>query len=187
MFLLFLQRPDHGRMLITAANHLAEEQGIGIGMAVADARSLISNLQVFDDKPGRAAILLKALAEWCMRYTPCAAVDLPDGIILDATGCAHLWGGELQYLTDIYNRLQQSGYQVQIAMADTIGAAWAFAHYGSQKNIIDSREQLQALLCLPPAALRLSPEIILRLQKLGLYKIKNFISMPTACFAQAFW
>ena len=170
--------PDHGRMLITATNTLAEKEGVAVGMAVADARSLITNLQVFDDKPQRAATLLKALAEWCIRYTPCAAVDLPDGIILDATGCAHLWGGELPYLTDICNRLQKAGYQVNIAMADTIGAAWAMAHYGDRVNIVESREQVHALLSLPPAALRLSPEIILRLQKLGLYKIKNFISMP---------
>jgi protein ImuB len=60
-------------------------------MTVADARTIISNLEVLDDDPGLSSKLLKGLAEWCIRYTPAVSIDLPDGLILDASGCAHLW------------------------------------------------------------------------------------------------
>src|SRR5215831_8296197 len=82
-----LASPDHGRMVITAANVLAQEQGIDMGMMAADARVLIPGLQVLDDKPELSQKLLTALAEWCIRYTPVVAVDPPDGLIFDVTGC----------------------------------------------------------------------------------------------------
>src|SRR5882724_97863 len=81
-----LASPDHGRMLITATNFLAQSQGVDIGMALADARTIIPNLQFFDDRPELSGKLLKSIAEWCIRYTPVVAVDQPDGLILDATG-----------------------------------------------------------------------------------------------------
>ncbi len=89
-----LASPDHGRMVVTAVNVLAQKQGVDIGMVVADARAIIPSLQVLDDKPELPAKLLKGIAEWCIRFTPVVAIDFPDGLILDVTGCAHIWGGE---------------------------------------------------------------------------------------------
>ena len=40
------------------------------------------------------AALLEAVADWCDRYTPLVGLDPPDGLMLDITGCAHLFGGE---------------------------------------------------------------------------------------------
>src|SRR5882672_2744703 len=72
--------PDHGRMIITALNRKAEEQGINKGMAVADARAIFPGLEVFDDKP---ELLIKKFANYCIRYSPIVAIDPPDGLILD--------------------------------------------------------------------------------------------------------
>ncbi|MEP6749338.1 MAG: DNA polymerase Y family protein [Bacteroidota bacterium] len=178
--------PDRGRMIITASCQLTRAQGIHAGMAIADARALVPSLHVFDDTPGRSEKLLRGLAEYCIRYTPVAAIDLPDGIILDATGCAHLWGGERAYLTEINKRFKKAGYHVRMAMADTIGAAWAVARFGQVKAIIESGEHTNALLPLPAAALRLEPGIIARLQKLGLYQAGNFIRMPRPALRRRF-
>jgi protein ImuB len=178
--------PDHGRMLVTAANRLAQAEGVDYGMAVADARAVIPSLQVFDDKPGRADALLKALAEWCIRYTPMAAIDPPDGLLMDVSGCAHLWGGERLYLTEINMRLKSAGYNVRAAMADTIGTAWAIARFGKVTAIIEGGQELAALLPLPPAALRLPPAIPGHLQKLGLNKIGSFINMPRTALRRRF-
>ncbi|HTE31081.1 MAG TPA: DNA polymerase Y family protein, partial [Chryseolinea sp.] len=117
-----LALPDHGRMVITAANALAQTQGIDSGMAVADARALLPSLEVLDDKPTLSAKLLNGIAEWCIRYTPAVAIDAPDGLLLDTTGCAHLWGGEIQYVKHILARLKGLGYTAHACMADTIGA-----------------------------------------------------------------
>src|SRR5690606_9406310 len=89
-----LRAPLHGRMVITAVNEVAERKGIHVGMVLADARAIIPDLAVMDDQPDLAGRVLKRLAEWCIRFTPVVAVDLPDGLLFDATGCAHLWGGE---------------------------------------------------------------------------------------------
>lgn len=178
--------PERGRMVITAASPTAETQGITSRMAVADAKAFIPDLQVFPDKPGRSQQLLKALGRWCIRYTPILALDHPDGLILDITGCAHLWGGERAYLIEIITRLRGKGYDVRAAIADTIGAAWAIARFGKITPIIESGAQVNALLPLPPAALRLETAIVQGLQKMGLKKIGSFIGMPHSVLRRRF-
>ncbi|MEP7107017.1 MAG: DNA polymerase Y family protein [Ferruginibacter sp.] len=181
-----LSAPDHGRMVITAVNPLVLSQGIGTGMTVADARAIISSLQVMDDQPGLSARLLKGLAEWCIRYTPTVAFEEPDGLMLDITGCAHLWDGEKQYLAEITRRLNHFGYDLRAAIADTIGTAWAIARFGKDSSIIEPGRQTAALLPLPPAALRLETTTIERLEKLGLCKLSNLISMPRSALRRRF-
>ncbi|MHA4842538.1 Y-family DNA polymerase [Flavitalea antarctica] len=178
--------PDHGRMIITALNAEATAHGIATGMAVADARAMVPDLKVMDDKPGLSGRLLKGIAEWAIRYSPEVAVDLPDGIMLDATGCAHLWGGEKQFLKEIITRLKILGYTVRAAMADTIGCSWAIARYGKITPVIEPSQQSEALLTLPPASLRLEPEITERLFKLGLHQVSNIIGMPRSALRRRF-
>jgi len=173
-----LATPEHGRMIITAANIPAEAQGVKVTMPVADAKAIVPGLQVFDDQPEKAAELLKALGEWCIRYTPVVSVDLPDGLLLDESACTHLWGGEKPYLKEIVTRLRTIGYDVRAAMAGTIGTAWAVSRYGKISPLIASGEEAAALHPLPPGALRLSEEILGKLIKLGLYQIGSFINMP---------
>ncbi len=181
-----LAAPDHGRMIITAANYVAQKQGVEMGMAVADARAIIPSLQVLNDDAELAGKALKGLAAWLIRYTPAVSIDLPSGLILDITGCAHLWGGEKQYLADIQKRLKDFGYDIRIAIADTIGCAWAIARFGKEVSIIESSDQTTALLPLPPAALRLEAETVERLEKLGLRQVKNFISIPRSSLRRRF-
>ncbi|HEY0680610.1 MAG TPA: DNA polymerase Y family protein [Chitinophagaceae bacterium] len=181
-----LAAPDHGRMVVTAANIFAKAEGIDNGIAVADARAINHSLQVLNDKPQHPAKLLKGIAEWCVRYTPVVALDLPDGLILDATGCAHLWGSEEAYVSDIKTRLKSLGYNVRVSMADTIGTAWAISRYGLESPIIKNDEQRNALLSLTPAALRLETETVVRLQKLGLRRINDFINMPRSALRRRF-
>lgn len=181
-----LAAPDHGRMVVTAVNALAENEGIFVGMVVADARAVISSIQVFDDDPHTSLKALKGFAEWFIRYTPAVAIDEPDGLLLDITGCAHLWGGENQYLTDINMRLKQLGYVARTAMADTIGAAWAIARFGKSFFIIETGQQTTALLPLPPAALRIKPDAVERLEKLGLRQVGSFITMQRSALRRRF-
>ncbi len=181
-----LSAPDHGRMIITGVNDLAREEGINTGMVVADARAIIPSLKVIDDDPGLTCRLLKSMALWCIRYTDIVAVDPYDGIIMNVTGCAHLWGGEMSYIKDINTRFKKRGYQVRATMADTIGAAWAIAHYGDTNPIIEKGKQVETLLSLPPAALRLDDSVIDRLHKLGLHQVKSFIHMPRSVLKRRF-
>ena len=181
-----LATPDHGRMIITETNHLAKQQDLFAKMVVADARAIIPSLQVFDDKPELAGKLLHKIAEWCIRYTPFVAVDLPDCLILEISGCPHLWGGEATYLENIATRLKSIGYHIRAAIADTIGAAWALAHFGKNFSIVENRQQSIALHPLPPEAIRAYPETVERLHKLGLISIGSIINMPRPVLRRRF-
>jgi protein ImuB len=178
--------PDHGRKLITAANELALKQSIYPGKVAADAKALLPSLQVFDDKPGLAQNLLKRIAEWCIRFSPSVTVDGNDGIIMDSTGCSHLWGGDELYLKHITDRFKEKGYTVRVAIADTIGAAWATARFAKQNLIIEKGQQSVALLDLPPQALRIEYDTVERLNKLGLKLVKDFLSIQRSALRRRF-
>lgn len=179
--------PQRGRMVVVSASNEAQRQGIHPGMVVADCKAILPALQVFDTQKGLEQKLLTALAEWCIRFTPFASVDMPDGLILDATGCTHLWGGEENYVKDIAARLGAFGYDVRVAMADTVGAARGIARYGTGIiSVVKSGGQLEALMPLPPDALHLEETVLQRLRKLGLTSISKFIHMPKPVLRRRF-
>jgi protein ImuB len=183
---LVVYAPQHGRMVITAANLLAEQEGVYTGTVLADARAVITNLQAVEDNTQQFEKMIQQFAEWFIRYSPIVAVDGTDGLIIDASGCAHLWGGEEKYIEHISNRLKSLGYHIRIAMAGTIGAAWAITHYGTNKTIIANGTEAAALYCLPPQSLRITVDVATQLHKLGLQQTGQFISMPAAVLRRRF-
>jgi protein ImuB len=180
-----LRTPSRGRMIITGVNDLAAKAGIRNGMVLADARAVVPNLRYLDDKPDLPSRLLKKLAEWCIRFTPCVATNEPDGLLLDVTGCSHLWGGDQNYINEITKKLNARGYSVRVSIADTIGAAWAVARYGKEL-VVESNRHVDALLSLPPECLRIEFDVIERLHKLGLHSISRFMNMPRSSLRKRF-
>jgi protein ImuB len=178
--------PDHGRMLITALTDEARGYGVTEGMTVADARVIAPDLRVFDVKPGRNLKLLAGLAEWCLRYTPLVQPDPPDGLLLDITGCTHLKGGDKAYLQEIVARLKTLGYDVRPAIADTIGAAWGVARCATSGLVVPEGGHRNALMSLPPSALRLSVDQLIKLRNLGLHQVSSFIHMPGTVIRRRF-
>lgn len=177
---------SRGRKLITVAGKKALAAGIGTGMSAADARALVPDLEVLDETPMLQEKLLATMARWLIRFSPFTAVDLPGALIIDASGCTHLWGGEKKYLESIIKQFAQKGYEAHAAVADTIGAAWAASHFCKGITIIPAGEQLNALVLLPPAALRLELLLLDKLQKLGFYTIGQFIQMPRTALRRRF-
>jgi protein ImuB len=174
-----------GRMVIDASSKLATQKGIFPGMVLADCKALFPELQMLASEPGKSEKLVLALAEWCVRYTPFVATDFPDGLLLDTSGCTHLWGGERAYIETIKEKLASFGYTVSITIADTIGTAWGVARYNSQ-NIVPEKKQQEALKNLTASALRLNPIILSKLKKLGLQRIDSFIGMPRESLRRRF-
>lgn len=181
-----LAEPDHGRLVVTAVNPIALSKDVFPGMVVADARAIIHGIQIIDDQPTLAEKLLKNLSLWCIRYTPVVAIDPPDGLILDATGCPHLWNGETAYINDITSRLKNFGYHVQAAISDTIGCSWALSRFTKGNTIIKSGDHMNELLSMPPEALRTELSVAERLHKLGLKQVKDFIGMPRQSLRRRF-
>jgi len=181
-----LAAPKQNRIIITAANKLAEQEGAFPGMAVADARAATGELVVIDEVPGQTEKLLQLLGLGCIRYTPIVSLDLPDGLILDISGCTHLWGGERGYLKEIVYKLRDHGFDARAAIADTAEAAWAVARFARKQPIIPSGEQVKAIYDLPPAALRLEPEVLYRLQKLGFCTIGPLLAIAPQALRRRF-
>jgi len=173
-------------MLITALTEEARKFGVTEGMTVADARVIAPDLEVFEAKPGRNIKLLTGLAEWFLRYTPLVQLDPPDGLLLDVTGCTHLKGGEKAYLQEIVSRLKTAGYDVRPAIADTIGAAWGVARCAASGLIVPEGEHRNALMTLPPSALRLPIDNLVKLRNVGLHQISSFIYMPHTVLRRRF-
>lgn len=120
---------------------------------------------------------LRQLVEWCDRYSPLAAADGTDGIILDITGCAHLFGGEDKLFLDLRWRLHRMGIKTKGSIADAWGIAWALARYG-KASIVHGGKADSALASLPVEALRLPHEIIFKLRRLGLSTISDVRKIP---------
>lgn len=178
---------ERGRMVIHDLSCEAKNMGLRKGMAIADARAIFPTLCVLTAEEATIEQALRDLAVWCLRFTPIVAVDAPDGILLDISGCAHLWGGEQGYTAEIKNALQHKGYQVRIAIADTIAAAWGVARYGDETAcIVEENGQYDALLHLPPAALRLDDHVLQQMSRLGFRHIRQFVDMPSGALRRRF-
>jgi protein ImuB len=185
--LVILVTADHSRMIVAATNLLAQKAGITIGMPAADARAMFPDLEVLQHQQEQAQQILEEIAEWCLRYTPIACVDLEnDGLLLDVTGCPHLWGDETIYLKVILTRIRASGYDVRGALASSVGTAWAVCRFSQAFPIIQPGDEAAALGSLPPSALRLPVKIIQRLLQLGYYQIHGFLSMPRSMLRRRF-
>ena len=109
--------------LIVAVDEAAERLGLHSGLALAQARAMHPALQAIAEDAGADAAFLEKIADGCLRYTPLVAVDAPDGLLLDITGCAHLYGGEEALVADLAARLERAGFAYTIAVAGSIGAA----------------------------------------------------------------
>ncbi len=170
---------------IVALTDGAARLGLKAGMGLADARAMYPKLPVVEADPEADRQLLEGIADWCDCYTPLIGLDPPDGLLLDVTGCAHLFGGETALARDLVRRLAQQGLRARAAVADTVGCAWGLARYGKQ-GIVPAGESKAAMLSLPIAGLRVDAGIVADLKTSGLTCVADLMSRPRAPFAARF-
>lgn len=171
---------------LAAVSPEAATLGLFPGQKATDAKALVPELITAEAEPDADAEALTALVLWCVRFSPAVAADAPDGLILDITGVAHLWGGEAEMMADLRRRLRSAGLPFRLAIADTPGAAWALAHFGPDGAIAPPNGQAALLGPLPPAALRLEPAAAAQLARLGLTRLDQLIGLPRAPLARRF-
>lgn len=175
-FALTLKQNNANRLY--CVNAVAEQQGLHRGMSYADARAFCPDLQSRPAEPQRDQAFLHVLRRWATRYCPWVGLEGEEGLVLDITGSAHLFGGEEAMLAEMRSRLGRAGITVRIGIGDTRGAAWALAHYSA--GIAASGDMLAALGRLPVAALRLADETTVALQRLGLRKVSDLAGAARA-------
>jgi protein ImuB len=171
---------------IRTANEAAAKLGVRPGQGLNDAYAGRERLRAVPADVAGDRLELSLLADWCGRYTPWAAVDGNDGLFLDITGCAHLFGGEDVLCAEIVSRLGRFGYGAQAAVAPTPGAAWAFARFGAKRNAADANAAVTMAEFLPAAALRLNAEQVLSLHGLGLRHVGEVMDVARAQLAPRF-
>lgn len=164
----------------------AQALGIMSGMSLAEARAIMPDIVTMTANPNADQKALDAFARWLIRYTPLSAIDGANGIFLDITGCAHLFGGEKTMLQDIVQRLKKTGITAQISIAETPGAAWAFARFRPGYITPINEISQDKLAPLSVKALRLDDPTVITLSRLGLKKIGDLLNIPRHTLARRF-
>jgi protein ImuB len=171
----------HG-LRITALNDVAAEIGIETGTALSDARAAHPTLISRAAEPQKDKTALLKLARWAGRYGPNRHIDGEDGIWIDITGVAHLFGDEENLLDDLTWRLASFGVPARLGLADTLGAAYALARFGCPPDarwaLAPAGETREAIAALPVEALRLETSRVLLLKRLGLRRIGQLYDIP---------
>jgi protein ImuB len=157
-------------------------------MSLAEARGLCAAARVLPLDPAHSLRCLTRLAEWAMRFSPMVAVDPvatgetvpgPEGLLLDVTGTAHLFGGEPLMLAEMAARLRRLGFSSRLCIAPTVGAAWALARHGpATLSFLPEERTTAALSPLAVAALRLPRGICSSLADVGIERVAHLLALP---------
>jgi protein ImuB len=171
-----------GAMRLMTLDAAALSIGLSTGMTLADARAREPDLRIFEADPHADQDWLERLCDGCVRYTPIAALDPPQGLMLDISGCAHLWNGEEALAREAVERLERHGMKVRHALAGTAEGAHALARFASAP----AADEDGALRRLPVEALGLEDENAVALRRAGLRTIGDLAARPAATLAARF-
>ncbi len=176
------------RIAIAAACPAAQAQGLIPGMALTQARALFPGLAVHDaDAAGDAAALRRLAIFAAKRWTPFAALCGGDGLWLDLTGVAHLFGGEERMCRRLLAFCARAGFTARIAVAGTWGAAHALARHGAAAlALCPDGGEAAALAPLPIAALRVEPPVRDTARRLGIEQIGALLALPRGPLVRRF-
>jgi len=161
--------------IIHAVTKAAATRGARAGARLTDAKALDPALIAVAADPEGDQVLLQRLAKWAQRWSPLVEVDGPDGLRLDVSGVAHLFGGEESLIQDVIDRFAALGLTARVAIAPTAAAAWAFSHFGGDD-----------LAPLHVSALRLEADTVRTLERLGLKTIGALAALPRLALARRF-
>ncbi|MEO1025907.1 MAG: DUF6504 family protein [Pseudomonadota bacterium] len=208
----------------------AEAAGLTRGQPLRDAHAMCPDLQTKLQNRQLDQAFLTVLRRWAGKFSPWVSEEAPDALVIDLTGCAHLFGGEAALISVIEADCADLGLSVSAGVADTVGAAWALARYagagraggrsgddiaqearatrsraakrrhwekgGPAPDVVAAKasaariagvgQTRTALAGLPVAALRLPPETLETLGRLGLRQISDLAGQPRAALARRF-
>ena len=183
---------DHQRQVVARCCERAAACGVRPGMTLAHARALLppkdhGRVVVEDLDPKRDEAALRRLADWAVRFTPLVMADPPDGLLLDITGCEHLFGGERELLRALARGVRRLGVRCRLAAAPTFGCAWAVARFGPfERSIVHPGRAADAVRPLPVAALRISPEVESALHEVGIERVEHLMALPRGTLPSRF-
>jgi len=174
-----------GKETIRNCNRAARKIGLKENMLLADAQSLVGascTLVAEPTEPEEDFQALEKLAVACDRFSPCVGIeDLepPECLLLDITGIAHLFQGEASLARKVTALFSRWKLLAHIGVADSIGAAWAAAHFlarNKQPAILPVGDY-SSLMPAPIACLRLNEQTLPLLGKLGILTVGQLLRL----------
>ncbi len=121
---------DSGTMqVIHSLSGIAESAGLRVGQPLRDAMAICPALITRLRNEQAEAAFLQSLRRWAGKYSPWVAEQGSASLIVDLTGCAHLFGGEPALLDQLHEDCTGLELTLCAGIADTLGAAWALARY----------------------------------------------------------
>ena len=175
--------------IIVDANRFAVQHGIEAGQNLTRALACFDGLIVHQHNDDLQQQTLKRLARYCLKYSPKVMMDGQDRLLLDATGCAHLFGEHQAMLQQITYDFSIMDFEVKLAMASNMRAANALTHIVSFGGHIwheDKQQEREKLLTLPIEYLHIDDELIAQLQRLGLRKLQDLLPIKSASLVKRF-
>ena len=183
-----MARTDGQRRVVLDASRGARAAGIAAGQSVALAQASVPGLAVIEADPRADAAALTRLAVWALRYTPMAAPDGEDGLVLETTGADHLMGGEAALLSDALLRLRKAGLSVRGALSSSPSLSRGLARFGAGTDgagrVVPPGDERAAAAGLPVAALGLDPAAARALRRLGMDRVGALLDAPRASLAR---
>jgi protein ImuB len=187
---IVLTHPVASREVVARRCEAAAQAGISEGLDLAHARSLLParlQLHVEGHQPARDAAALHGLACWAIRFSPLAAPDPPDGLMIDITGTQRLHRGEGRLIHRIAADLYRRGFRARVAAASTFACAWGVARFRAHdlSRVPPGRER-EAMEQLPVAAFKIGPDIETGLREIGITHGRHLLHLPRASLAARF-
>lgn len=159
---------------LSAVDGFASKAELEAGMTLADARARCPALVSRPLDPALDTHELDRLVRSMVRFTPMIAADPPDGIVLDVTGCTHLFGSESELARQA---MASAGYTARHAWGPNAAAARALARHGNGNGDVHA---------LSVSALELPEEAQAALRRAGLRRIGDLSRRPMQTLAARF-
>lgn len=137
------------------------QDGACVNMPLSEAKSLLCHsgeFHIFEHDLDADVEAIEALVDSLEAFSPIVGLETvdprdfkrgrrPDSLLLEVTGLAHLFGDENQLARQLLVHCDALGFLPRIAIADTVGVAWALARYFAGQYFA----QHQQPMVLPPA------------------------------------
>ncbi len=130
---------EHNAQVLVSLSVEAEASGLRMGQPLRDARAMCPELDTKLRNRDLDAAFLAVLRRWAAKFSPWVSEEPPEGLVIDLTGCAHLFGGEMGLIGEVEADCAHLGVSVRVGVADTVGAAWALARFAGGAGVDAAR------------------------------------------------
>lgn len=177
---------DGGRDYISLCNEHAAEHGVCVGQRLGIAQALCSGLRVKprDDEAEWGAT--QNVAIWLSQFSSFISLEGSQTLFLEVGGSVTLFGGVQALTQQIQDGLEALGYTARWAVAPFPRAAALLARAGQCQWLADSTAVKAAVGDVSIDCLELPADIRKGLQGLGLKRVSECFSLPSAGLAKRF-